>query len=328
MTDAGPTGPEPGAAPRVVALGGGHGLAASLAALRQVTGDLTAIVTVADDGGSSGRLRQEFGCLPPGDLRMALTALCGDDDWGRLWSEVSQHRFSGSGSLQGHAVGNLLIVALWQLLGDTVEGLDHVGRLLGARGRVLPMATMPMDIAAQVLHDGESEPRLVRGQVEVATARGRVVGVQLVPPDPPACAEAVQAVLAADWVVLGPGSWFTSVLPHLLVPELRDAVVQSPGRVLVNLNLAAQPGETTGFSPEQHLEVLAAHAPDLKLDVVLADVAAVPDPVLLRSVAASFGAELVLAPVAASDGSPRHDPARLAAAFTALMSRGRIHPWR
>src|SRR5258706_2492278 len=135
-------------------------------------------------------MRQEFVCLSRVDLRMALTALCGDDDWGRLWSEVSQHRFSGTGALQGHAVGNLLIVALWQLLGDTVEGLDHVGRLLGARGRVLPMATMPMDIAAQVLPDGESEPRLVRGQVEVATAPGRVVGVQLVPPDPPACPEA------------------------------------------------------------------------------------------------------------------------------------------
>jgi uncharacterized cofD-like protein len=328
MTQPGPAplGHEP--PPRVVALGGGHGLAASLAALRQVTPELTAIVTVADDGGSSGRLRQEFGCLPPGDLRMALTALCGDDDWGRLWSRVSQHRFSGAGALQGHAVGNLLIVALWQLLGDTVEGLDHVGRLLGARGRVLPMATLPMDIAAEVLHEGESEPRLVRGQVEVASARGRVVGVRLVPPDPPACPEAIEAVQAADWVVLGPGSWFTSVLPHLLVPQLRDAVVSSPARVLVNLNLAAQPGETTGFTPEQYLEVLAAHAPDLKLDVVLADVAAVSDPALLRSVAASFGADLVLAPVAAADGTPRHDPARLAVAFSALMSRGRIPPWR
>ncbi len=134
---------------RVVALGGGHGLAASLAALRLVTDDLTAVVTVADDGGSSGRLRREFGCLPPGDLRMALAALCGDDEWGRLWSRVVQHRFDGSGppthaSLDGHAVGNVLIVALWQLLGDPVEGLDYVGRLLGAHasgaaGRLGPM---------------------------------------------------------------------------------------------------------------------------------------------------------------------------------------------
>jgi uncharacterized cofD-like protein len=315
-------------APRVVALGGGHGLAASLSALRHVTPELTAVVTVADDGGSSGRLRREFGCLPPGDLRMALTALCGDDDWGRLWSEVSQHRFAGGGDLDGHAVGNLLIVALWQLLGDTVAGLDQVGRLLGAQGRVLPMATTPMDIAAEVLHDGEAESRTVRGQVEVATARGRVVGVHLVPADPPACPEALEAVRSADWVVLGPGSWFTSVLPHLLVPDLRDALVTTGANVLVNLNLTAQAGETTGFSPEQHLEVLAAHAPDLKLDVVLADERAVPDPAVLRSVAGSLGAELVLADVAAPDGSPRHDPDLLADAFAALMTRGRIPPWR
>jgi uncharacterized cofD-like protein len=314
--------------PRVVALGGGHGLAASLAALRRVTPELTAVVTVADDGGSSGRLRREFGCLPPGDLRMALAALCGDDDWGQLWSEVSQHRFSGTGPLQGHAVGNLLIVALWQLLGDTVEGLDQVGRLLGAQGRVLPMATEPMDIAAEVLHDGETEPRQVRGQVEVATTRGRVVGVRLDPADLSACPQAVGAVLAADWVVLGPGSWFTSVLPHVLVPGLREALVSTPARVLVNLNLAPQPGETAGFAPEQHLEVLAAHAPDLTLDVVLADTGAVPDPDLLRSVAGTFGAQVVLADVAARDGVARHDPHRLATAYAGVMSRGRIPPWR
>ena len=134
------------------------------------------------------------------------------------------------------------------------------------------------------------------------------------PEDPPACPEAIDAVRTADWVVLGPGSWFTSVLPHLLVPELRRRARRRPSaNVLVNLNLTAQPGETTGFSPEQHLEVLAAHAPDLRMDVVLADERSVPDPDLLRSVASSFGAELVLADVAATDGTPRHDPARLAA---------------
>ena len=134
----------------VVALGGGHGLYASLSALRRVTRQLTAVVTVADDGGSSGRLRREFGVLPPGDLRMALAALCGDDSWGTTWSRVVQHRFTGDGDLGGHAVGNVLIVALWELLGDTVQGLDWVGRLLGAHGRVLPMAAVPLDLAAEV----------------------------------------------------------------------------------------------------------------------------------------------------------------------------------
>src|SRR5690242_17153909 len=131
---------------KVVAFGGGHGLFASLSALRRVTRQLTAVVTVADDGGSSGRLRKQFGVLPPGDLRMALAALCGDDAWGTTWSRVVQHRFTGNGGLGGHAVGNVLIVALWELLGDTVLGLDWVGRLLGAHGRVLPMAPVPLDL--------------------------------------------------------------------------------------------------------------------------------------------------------------------------------------
>ncbi len=132
-----------GRGPAVVALGGGHGLAASLSALRLMTDRLTAVVTVADDGGSSGRLRHELDVLPPGDLRMALAALCDDSDWGHTWRDVLQHRFRSDGPLDQHAVGNLLIVALWELLGDPVAGLDWVGRLLGARGRVLPMSCRP-----------------------------------------------------------------------------------------------------------------------------------------------------------------------------------------
>ncbi len=127
----------------VTALGGGHGLSASLSALRRLPVEITAVVTVADDGGSSGRLRSEFGVLPPGDLRMALAALCGDDEWGETWAEVLQHRFAGTGEMRGHVTGNLLIVSLWELLGDHVSALDWVGRLLGARGRVLPMALTP-----------------------------------------------------------------------------------------------------------------------------------------------------------------------------------------
>src|SRR6516225_9993895 len=201
--------------PRVVALGGGHGLFASLAALRRVTRQLTGVVTVADDGGSSGVLRRDFGVLPPGDLRMALAALCGDDAWGTTWSRVVQHRFEGGSGLGGHAVGNVLIVALWELLGDTVQGLDWVGRLLGAHGRVLPMASVPLDLVAEVEGadpDRPEEITLIRGQVAAASTTGRVRSVSLIPADPPACPEAVAAVGAADWVVLGPGSWFTSVL--------------------------------------------------------------------------------------------------------------------
>ncbi len=306
----------------VVALGGGHGLAASLSALRHVVADLTAVVTVADNGGSSGRLRREFGALPPGDLRMALAALCGDDDWGQTWARVLQHRFSSGGEMNEHAVGNLLIVALWELLGGHVEGLDWVARLLGAHGRVLPMSVTPIDITAEVLGADPRAPRAmstVRGQVEVASTTGQVVSVHLAPADPPACPEALEAIRAADWVVLGPGSWFTSVIPHLLVPELREALVTSPARKVVTLNLEPQAGETDGFSPETHLEVLAAHAPDLKLDVVLADPAAVVDQEQLARTAASLGARLVVADVAADDGSPRHDPAKLADAYAGFL---------
>jgi len=314
---------------RVVGLGGGHGLAASLAALRLVTGELTAIVTVADDGGSSGRLRREFGVLPPGDLRMALAALCRDDEWGTTWSQVVQHRFD-SGDLAGHAVGNLLIVALWDLLGDTVAGLDWVGRLLGTGGRVLPMAGVPLDIVAEVVGADPARPfdvSVVRGQKECATTPGRVRSITLEPADPPAVPEAVRAVRSADWVVFGPGSWFTSVLPHLLVPDLAKALHETAARRIVVLNLAPQPGETDGFSPHKHLEVLAEHAPDLAVDVVLADTGATGSGGVvgtgtltdLEKAAGALGARLVLADVAMGDGTPRHDPRRLAREYAKVL---------
>jgi len=314
-------GPPTGGGPKVVALGGGHGLYASLSALRRITSELTAVVTVADDGGSSGRLRRELGVLPPGDLRMALAALCGDDDWGRTWSRVVQHRFRSQGELHGHAVGNLLIVALWELLEDPVAALDWVGRLLGAHGRVLPMASVPLDIVAEVELDGRITT--VRGQVACALTPGRVRAVSLVPPDPPACPEAIHAVLDADWIVFGPGSWFTSVLPHLKVPRLARALHETDARRLVTLNLAPQPGETDGFSPQQHLEVLRQHAPDLRIDVVLADTSVLDDVEELEKATAALGGRLVTADVARSDGSPRHDALRLASVLDEIFHEKR-----
>ncbi|MEU8342513.1 uridine diphosphate-N-acetylglucosamine-binding protein YvcK [Spirillospora sp. NPDC048832] len=315
--------------PKVVALGGGHGLYASLSALRRVTDRLTAVVTVADDGGSSGRLRRELGVLPPGDLRMALAALCGDDEWGQTWRDVVQHRFGSEGDLKDHAVGNLLIVALWELLGgaetggSTVAGLDWVGRLLGAHGRVLPMAAVPMDIVAEVRGADPARPdevTRVKGQVACAKTPGSVLGISLVPADPPACPEALAAVEDADWIVFGPGSWFTSVLPHLKVPALARALTTARARRVVALNLAPQPGETDDFSPQTHLEVLQAHAPGLRIDVVLADRGVVDDPAALDKAVQALGGRLVLADVAADDGSPRHEPARLAQALVQIFS--------
>jgi len=309
--------------PKVVALGGGHGLFASLSALRRVTRQLTAIVTVADDGGSSGVLRRDFGVLPPGDLRMALAALCGDDAWGTTWSKVVQHRFEGRGGLGGHAVGNVLIVALWELLGDTVQGLDWVGRLLGAHGRVLPMTSVPLDLVAEVEGADPARPgeiTLVRGQVACASTTGRVRSVSLVPVDPPACPQAIAAVATADWAVFGPGSWFTSILPHLMVPELAEALITTPARRVVALNLVPQAGETDGFSPHTHLEVLAEHAPGLTVDVVLADRRAAGGYAAeLEKAAGLLGGRLVMTDLAMRDGSPHHDPRRLAGAFAEIF---------
>ncbi len=312
----------------VVALGGGHGLHASLTALRLLVDDLTvddltAVVTVADNGGSSGRLRGQFGVLPPGDLRMALAALCGDDQWGDTWARVLQHRFAGDGDMRGHVVGNLLIVGLWELLGDHVDALDWVGRLLGAKGRVLPMAVTPMDITAEVRGIGAEPDALttVRGQVEVATTDGVITSVALEPADPEVSPAVLDAIAGADWAVLGPGSWFTSVIPHLLVPALREALVTTQAGLIVVLNLGEQAGETHGFGPADHLAVLAEHAPDLQVHTVLADRESVgADLDELRELVSAMGARLVVDDVALGDGTPRHDPVRLAAAYARVMA--------
>ena len=308
---------------QVAALGGGHGLYASLQALQHVTDGITAVVTVADDGGSSGRLREEFDILPPGDLRMALAALCSTTDWGLQWRDALQHRFPGDGPLGGHALGNLIIASLWDLLGDPVAGLDLVGRLLGARGRVLPMAIEPVRIGGTVRGDDPERPdedEQVVGQVRLATSPGQVLGVHLDPDPPAACAEAVQAIYDADWVILGPGSWFTSVMPHLLVPELREALVHTRARRLLTLNMVLDSGESRGFTPADHLQVLTEHAADLHLDVVLADPSAVGDGLDgLRARAQEMGAEVSLSAVADPDHPGTHDTLRLAAAYRDIM---------
>ena len=281
--------------------------------------ELTAVVTVADNGGSSGRLRGEFGVLPPGDLRMALAALCGDDEWGRTWAEVVQHRFAGDGEMRGHVVGNLLIVGLWELMGDPVRALDLVGRLLGARGRVLPMSTTPIDITAEVRGPGRRRSRRahrVRGQVEVATTGGQIESRR---PRPPDAGGVRGGGRGGAWPPTGscsgPGSWFTSVIPHLMVPALRrGARGHARGRLVVVLNLEAQAGETPGFGPEDHLAALFEHAPDLKVHTVLADAGSVADAeASWRRRCSTSARRLVIADIAAATAAPRHDPARLAA---------------
>ncbi|WP_040161653.1 gluconeogenesis factor YvcK family protein [Nigerium massiliense] len=308
--------------PAVVALGGGHGLSATLAALRRVTNRITAVVTVADDGGSSGRLRTEFDILPPGDLRMALAALCGDDEDGRVWADILQSRFPGDGPLGGHAIGNLLIAGIWERLGtDPVTGLDMVGTLLDVQGRVLPMATVPLEIEAEVLGVDPALPdemRVVRGQANVAQASGEVRAVRLIPSEPPGTPQALAAIAEADHIVLGPGSWFSSVMPHLLVPDLARALQATSARRTLVLNLTPD-DETAGYSAAEHLEFLSEHAPWLRLDTVVVDPSFQDQH--LDAYAGSFGARLVIAPVRMSDGSPRHDPNRLASVFADIVGR-------
>jgi uncharacterized cofD-like protein len=308
--------------PTVVALGGGHGLAASLSALRLLTSELTAVVTVADDGGSSGRLRNEYGVLPPGDLRMALSALCDDTDWGRTWRDVMQHRFREgrgpeAGSLDGHALGNLLIVTLWELLGDAVDGLKWAGALLGARGQVLPMSCVPLSIEGDVRvpgPDGVETLETIYGQAKCAVA-GSLEDVRLLPEDAPACVEALSAVELADWVVLGPGSWYTSVLPHLLLPEMRHALSATEAKRCLTMNLVMDTQETSGMSAADHLHAVRKYAPEFTVDVVLADPGSVPDVREFERAAGMIGAEVVLGKVGASSRRPVHDPLRLASAY-------------
>ena len=305
----------------VVAMGGGHGLAATLTALREITSDITALVTVADDGGSSGRLRAEFGVLPPGDLRMALAALCADDDWGRGWARVLQHRFSSAGELNGHSLGNLLLTALWEIHEDPVIGLTKVGQLLRVVGRVLPMSPIPLDIEAVVrsTERGNSERTIVRGQSAVALARGVIEEVHLIPDSPPTHPEALAAIARAEWITLGPGSWYSSVLPHMLLPETRRALAETKARKVLLLNLKApHPGdEAADLGAQGRLEFLHRHAPEVGFDLVLAD------PSILTKELAEFvislGAKLEVRDLAHAPTSDQHDPKKVVSALREIF---------
>jgi uncharacterized cofD-like protein len=309
---------------RAVALGGGHGLSATLSALRLLTADLTAIVTVADDGGSSGRIRRELPVLPPGDLRMALATLAGRTPDDRPWADLLQHRIGGSGALAGHPVGNLMLTGLLEQVPDPVAALDRMAVLVGAAGRVLPMSPVPLDLIAEVDRFDTSAPdrvRRIRGQVSIASTPGRVRTVRLLPAGAPACAQAVDAVREADLVVLGPGSWFTSVIPHLLLHELGHALATTRARVVVTVNLVPQAGETDGYSPEELLRLLQAHSRHpLHIDTVVADSDAVLDPESLQAYVRDTGSDLILSRVADDRWPDKHDPVRLGDALAKAMT--------
>lgn len=291
-------------APAVVALGGGHGLAIALHAARRYARSVTAVVSVADDGGSSGRLRRDLGVPAPGDLRRCLVALAADDN---VWKEAFEHRFGG-GELGGHALGNLIIVGLAETLGDFTAALDEAGCLLDAVGRVLPATADPVILKADV--EGEA----VEGQVAVSNSPGRIRRVELVPDDAPACADAVTAIELADQVVLAPGSLYTSLLPVLCVNDLRAAVTGARGRVVQIANLRPQIPETAGLDATDHLLAVLEHGARVDALVYQQAGSLAADETRIRG----WGVEPVAADVCRADGLV-HDPDRLAKALEALL---------
>lgn len=309
--------------PRVVALGGGHGLFATLTALRSITSEITAVVTVADNGGSSGRLRDEFPIIPPGDLRMALAALCGDDEWGRSWAEIMQYRFTSDGPLDGHAVGNLLLAALWDRDEDPVVGLDRVGSLLKVVGRVLPMASQPLDIQATFLDNGVEKN--VRGQKEVATTTGHFQSLELIPADPQPRVETLEAIAQAEWITMGPGSWISSVLPHLLVPQQLTALIASKAKKILLLNLDdPESGEFAGRSALDHMNAVQKLAPGLAFDYVLADSSLLEktdSASLLREKVSTQGGELLVQDLRLAGQPIHHDTKKLASLFAYIAQQ-------
>ncbi|MDQ6928483.1 MAG: YvcK family protein [Actinomycetota bacterium] len=290
---------------RVVALGGGHGLAATLQAVRRYADEITAIVSVADDGGSSGRLREAFNIPPPGDLRRCLVALA---DPASLWTSAFAHRFE-AGELEGHAFGNIVIAGLADSTGDFSVALAEAGRLVGAVGKVLPATRHPVVLKAVVRAGDGTNGAPIEGQVAVANSGG-ITGVSLVPADAEAVPEAIDALRAADQIVIGPGSLFTSVLAVTAVPAIRDALEATPARKVYVCNLREQRPETSGYDVAAHVEALEAHG--VHVDTVVSDPAGLP---LGRLPDGVVG---VQAPVSRGSGAA-HDPQKLAEALENLV---------
>lgn len=253
--------------PKIVAIGGGTGLSTLLRGVKEYTEHLTAIVTVADDGGSSGRLRREMGIPPPGDFRQCIAALAEAEP---LMSQLLQFRFR-NGDLGGHSFGNLFLAAMAEITGSFEDGLQQSSRVLAVRGRVLPSTLENVVLSAELVNAS-----LVRGESRVPRGDAAIHRVFLNPADAPAYPEAVSAILRADLIVIGPGSLYTSVMPNLLVRGILDALRATPAPVVYVCNVATQPGETDGYGVAEHVEALIRHVGEGLLDVVLADRVAPP----------------------------------------------------
>ena len=307
--------------PRITALGGGTGLSALLRGLKGFPVELTAIVTVADDGGSSGRLRRELGVLPPGDVRNCLVALADDES---LLGRLFQHRFA-DGDLSGHSFGNLFLAALSEVTGNFDRAIEECSRVLKIRGRVLPSTLAQVRLWAE-----RADGSVVCGETEITAGRGACRRIWLEPAGAPAHAPAIRAIQEADLVLLGPGSLFTSVLPHLAVPALADAVADAPGTRAYVCNMMTQPGETDGFDAAGHLgrvleavpggvDVAVVHDGPLPPDALAAYAASGQEPVGVdRAALEDMGVRVVGGNLAEPGEAVRHSPAALGALLVGL----------
>jgi uncharacterized cofD-like protein len=322
---------EAGTGRRVAAIGGGSGLAVLLSGLKHYVGtaalaELTAVVTVSDDGGSSGRLRRDFEVLPPGDIRNCIVALADDED---LLARLFQYRFENGEGLSGHSFGNLFLTALTGITGDFYQAILTAETILSVRGRILP-ATLT-DVR---LRGHGTSGRVFEGESAVGRSGEALERLEMVPAAPPAFPPALEALAQADLILLGPGSLYTSVVANLLIPEIRRAVAASSARVVLLLNLMTQPGETDGMDAVAHLEAIHRHAGSGVVDAVLVSSSPLPadqveryalqgaSPVGVdRDRLAALGVQVVEADLLAAGGLLRHDPARLAGAVIDLLER-------
>ena len=252
--------------PRVVAIGGGHGLAILLRGMKEHTNNLTAVVTVADDGGSSGRLRESLGILPPGDIRNCLAALSNDE---ALLTHLFQYRFSGEPGLDGHSFGNLFISALSDITGSFEEAVAESGRVLSVHGRVLPSTLHNVRLVADVRLPYISNEVRVEGESQIPVMAGNVRRVWLEPNDAPAFPPVIQSLLRADIIVIGPGSLYTSLLPNLLVRDLVASIRASQAVKIFVCNIASQEGETDFYTCYDHVRALEEHVGEDLFDIVL-----------------------------------------------------------
>jgi uncharacterized cofD-like protein len=302
--------------PRLVTMGGGTGMSAMLRGIKRYTGNISAIVTVADDGGSSGRLRGEFRVLPPGDFRQCLTALAETEP---LMTSLFSHRFTGEGSLGGHSFGNLFIMAMVEITGNFEHALRESGRVLAVRGQIIPSTLQDVTLCAAVAGGA-----LVVGESHIPEGNDAIEHVFLDPPNPPVNPEAEQAILDAELIVVGPGSLYTSILPNLLVDGMVEAMRATPAVKVYVCNVATQPGETTGFTVSQHLDAIEAHVGGNLFDyVVVNSNYSIPLPasaveagisrvVFDRDRAAQRPVHYILADVVSTRISTHHDPEKLA----------------